>query len=45
MAVDVAGNAQDTPALVPVQTAPDTTPPTLLAGSGAGSVSPSRKPA
>ncbi len=39
VAVDTAGNAQAVPTLVPVQTAPDTSPPALLAGSGPGSVS------
>jgi len=39
VAVNLAGNAQDIPTLVPVQTAPDTSPPALLAGSGPGSVS------
>ncbi|KAL0035306.1 hypothetical protein WJX77_000193 [Trebouxia sp. C0004] len=38
VAVDIAGNAQAVPTLVPVQTAPDTSPPALLAGSGPGSV-------
>lgn len=39
VAVDTVGNAQAVPTLVPVQTAPDTSPPALLAGSGPGSVS------
>ncbi|DBA74581.1 TPA: hypothetical protein ACH3X2_009453 [Trebouxia sp. C0005] len=38
VAVDTVGNAQAVPTLVPVQTAPDTSPPALLAGSGPGSV-------
>ncbi len=38
VAVDIAGNAQDSPTLISLQTAPDTTAPALLAGSGAESV-------
>ena len=39
VAVDLAGNAQSAPTLTSVQTAPDTTAPALLAGSGPNSVS------
>ena len=40
VAVDDSGNAQDNATLVPLKTLPDTSPPALLAGSGAGDVSP-----
>ena len=39
VAVDTSGNAQDKPTSVSLQTAPDTTAPTLLPGSGPGTVS------
>ena len=39
VAADEAGNAQDSPTLISLQTAPDTSPPALLAGSGPGAVS------
>ena len=42
VAVDVSGNAQDDATLVPLKTLPDTSPPALLAGSGADDVGPLR---
>ena len=39
VAVDGVGNAQATPTLVNLRTAPDTTPPVPLVGTGPSSVS------
>lgn len=39
VAVDVSGNAQDDATLISLKTLPDTSPPSLLLGSGADDVS------